>query len=89
MPSAWWLTRPFGITEVTLRAGKLRLTAEAQYPGQRLAFQQRENLAAGSWSPTGTEGGIVETHGLMVTAEFPLGATPSVLPRRGRSALIR
>jgi hypothetical protein len=56
-------------------AGNLFVQAVGEYPGQPLVFQQSSTLAPGSWGPV-TSGGPILTNGMVVTAQFPLGAGP-------------
>ena len=54
--------------------GNLVITAQAQYSGQTLYFQESQDLAA--WQPA--TGGINATqNGPIVTSEFPMSAIPT------------
>lgn len=60
------------ITAAEQAGDKLRLAVECQYPGQTVTFEERDSLDSGTWGPPAA-GGIVETHGPVVIAEFPVG----------------
>ncbi|MEO5803844.1 MAG: LamG-like jellyroll fold domain-containing protein [Verrucomicrobiota bacterium] len=62
------------ITNAEHLNGNLRLTIETQYPGQVITIQEKTDLGSGTWS-TPTSGGVLETHGPIVIAEFPAGAS--------------
>lgn len=53
--------------------GNLRLTIETQFPGQVVSITEQTDLGSGVWS-TPTSGGIVETRGPIVIAEYPTSA---------------
>lgn len=55
-----------------LVGGNMQLTVQAQYPGQSIRFEQKSDLAGGSWVPA-AGASITETHGPMVTAQIPVG----------------
>jgi hypothetical protein len=56
-----------------LVGGKIRLTINAQYPGQAVTIQQKANLSD-PWVPAVGEG-ITEQHGAVLVAEFPASAS--------------
>ena len=54
---------------------KLRLTAQKQYPGQGISFEQSPDLTPGSWHAA-TGGVITQNQGLYMITDFPLSAGP-------------
>ncbi len=50
--------------------GNLQLTAQLQFPGQSVSFQESATLAPGSWHAA-TDAVSVQTQGPFVVAEFP------------------
>jgi len=61
------------ITNAQQLGDSLRLTIETQYPAQPISFEESATLDGGGWSPA-TGGQILEAHGPIVTAEFPIGS---------------
>ena len=61
------------VTSAELVAGNLRLTIETQYPNQPITIQEKTDLNLG-WS-TPVSGGVIETRGPIVIAEFPTSAS--------------
>ncbi|WP_160164641.1 LamG-like jellyroll fold domain-containing protein [Pedosphaera parvula] len=51
--------------------GNIRLTVERQYPYQPVHFENSAAVSGASWGTTAT-GGIIEEHGPIAIAEFPI-----------------
>jgi len=58
------------ITNAQLVNGNIRLTVETQYPQQSISFEQNADLKGTNWV-SASGGSIAETHGPIVTADFP------------------
>ncbi len=54
--------------------GNVRLTIETQYPNQPITIQEKIDLGSGTWS-TPVIGGVIQTDGPIVIAEFPASAS--------------
>jgi hypothetical protein len=67
-------SKPIQITSAQLVNGKIRLTIETQQAGQNITIQQSTDIAPATWVPA-TGGGVVQTQGTTVTAEFTPNAS--------------